>query len=153
MILDYLFAVLFYLLRLSILERKMCLSPVGSVSEDQEGQEAARWGVFLICLQQARGLRIWNLKAWVPELDHHWLCDLGQVPGPCGTSLWGGGNEAAGQVGWGPSTPSRGQGTSDGVEVIALGLGPPVSNLGSATGGLGLFGPSLPLPGPRFPYL
>lgn len=38
--------------------------------------------------QQLRGLRICILKAWVPEIGHRLLCDLGQVAGP----LWGMGN-------------------------------------------------------------
>ncbi|XP_032951939.1 uncharacterized protein LOC117016618 [Rhinolophus ferrumequinum] len=71
--------VLFYLRRLSIFERKLCLSTVESVSEDPERREAAYWGFFLIIRPpQPRGLRICNLKAWVPEVGHCQLCDLGQ---------------------------------------------------------------------------
>lgn len=61
------------------MERELCLFTVGSVSEDQERREAAYWGFFLIIRpQQPRGLRICNLKAWVPGVGHCQLCDLEQ---------------------------------------------------------------------------
>lgn len=51
----------------------MVLSPVGPVSEGQEGQEAACGGLCLIMGLDKGEASDLHLQAWVPEAGRPWL--------------------------------------------------------------------------------